>query len=152
MRKFLVLAPIAVLLAGCGSSKHAVPPRTDALDQSAAKFVVRIQAELRLGEFPLAWRTLDPVERRLISVQRLASCYPRNEFAATVTFHASRVGGVSWTVPGTSAPVAAKEVTVTATSPGRPRQTFAQHLVRIHGRWAWMLSGHYFELARRGRC
>lgn len=148
----LVLAPIGILLAGCGSSRHHSSARNHALDQSAARFVVRTQAELRLGEFGRAWRTLAPAERRLISARRLASCYPRNEFATTVTFHASRVGDVSWTVPGTSAPAAAKEVTVTATSPGRPKETFTQHLVRLHGRWAWMLSGHYFELARRGKC
>jgi hypothetical protein len=152
VRRFLVLAPIGLLLAGCGSSKHVAPRRNHALDESAANFAVRTQAELRLGSFAKAWRTLHPVEQRVISVKRLASCYPRNEFAATVTFHASRVGDVSWTVPGESAPVAAKEVTLTATSPGRPKQTFTQHVVRLHGRWAWMLSRQYFELARRGRC
>ena len=152
MRKCLLLAPIGLLLAGCGSSKHVAPRRNHALDVSAANFVVRTQAELRLGNFAQVWRTLHPVEQRVVSVKRLASCYPRNEFATTVTFHASRVGDVSWTVPGLSAPVAAREVTVTATSPGRPKQTFTQHIVRLHGGRAWMLSRQYCDLARRGKC
>ena len=145
---------LTTVLAGCGSSAKTPKPNGDirALDQSAARFVVRIQAQLKRGEFAQAWRTLHPAERRVVSARRLASCYPRNQFPGTVTFRATRTRDVRWLVPGTSDSVRAKEVSVTATSPGQPKQTFTQHVVRRDGRWAWMLSKHYFDAARRGRC
>jgi hypothetical protein len=69
-----------------------------------------------------------------------------------VTFRASDVADVRWTVPGTGETTDAKEVTVSATSTGAPKQTFKQHVVRVARGWAWMLSSAYFQRAKNGKC
>jgi Tfp pilus assembly protein PilW len=140
------------LASGCGSVKREDTRAERALNQSAARFAVETQAQLRRGQYRRAWRTLHPVEKHVVSASRLASCYPRNDFAGTVTFRASRAADVTWRVPGASKSTDAKAVTVTATSPGRPKDTFIQHLVRIDGHWTWMLSRKFFEAAKNGRC
>jgi hypothetical protein len=155
MRKsFAFAAAIGLLAAGCGSSKHAAATRTTGAAQAetAARFVVGIQAELRRGAFATAWRTLHPAQKRLVSAQRLSACYPHNAFPRTVTFRATRVRDVTWRVPGTAHPSQAKEVRVTATSSGRRVDSFAQHVVRVGGAWTWMLSRRFFDAARRGAC
>jgi hypothetical protein len=154
VRKFVALAFASVgLAAGCGSSDNGATTRSEqALNQSAARFVVRTQANLRLGKFERAWRSLHPAEKRVISAKRLASCYPRNEFPETVTFRATQTEDVDWLVPGTRESVEAKEVTVTARSPGQKPDTFTQHVVRLGGQWKWMLSETFFDKAKRGAC
>jgi hypothetical protein len=150
----IVLAAAALLAAGCGSSsKHATTQANNAsVDQSAVRFVVRLQAQLKRGQFALAWRTLHPAEKRVVSPGRLASCYPKNQFPGTVTFRATKARDVRWLVPGTRDSVDAKEVTVTATPASGSKQTFTQHLVRRGNGWAWMLSKQYFTAARSGGC
>jgi hypothetical protein len=154
VRKLMILVVLSVLLtSACKSSGNGSSTRNDhALDQGAARFAVRTQAGLRLGRFQRVWRSLHPAQKRVVSSARLASCYPRNEFPETVTFRATEVQDVSWKVPGTASPTESKEVTVTAKSPGRPAETFAQHVVRIGGRWTWMLSNKFFRAAKRGTC
>lgn len=151
---FLVL--VAALAAGCGSSSSTQQTSTRAdnrsVDQSAARFVVTIQAQLKRGQFARAWQTLHPAEKRVVSAQRLASCYPKSQFPGTVTFRATKTRDVRWLVPGTSDSADVKEVTVTATLGDGSKQTFTQHLVRRGGGWAWMLSKQYFNAARRGAC
>lgn len=145
-----------LLAAGCGSKSNggsATPsPAETRENQSAAQFVVHVQAQLKQGKFAAAWRTLHPAEKRAVSAQRLASCYPRNQFPGTVTFRARDVADVRWLVPGTGDTTDAKEVTVTVTSPGQAKQTFKQHVVRRGGGWAWMLSSAYFGRAKSGKC
>jgi hypothetical protein len=147
-------AALAVMAAGCGSSGNSgtTVARSSADDKAAAQAVVRVQAELRRGNFANAWRSLHPAEKRVISVQRLASCYPRNAFPRPVTFRASEVRDVVWQVPGSTTISEAKEVTVTATSAGKTLETFKQHSVRVGGTWTWMLSRAYFAKAKRGAC
>jgi hypothetical protein len=160
VRKSLVIAFAGVFLAaGCGSSTTSptITPSTPSKaetkqNQNAAQFVVRIQAELKQGKFAQAWRTLHPAEKRAVSAQRLASCYPRNQFPGTVTFRARDVADVRWTVPGTGDTTDAKEITIAVTSPGQPSQSFKQHVVRSGGGWAWMLSSAYFTRAKSGTC
>ena len=154
MRKaFALAAAVALLAAGCGSSKHeGATGRSSPGNQAAAQAVVRVQAELRRGQFATAWRTLHPAEKRVISAKRLASCYPRNAFPRTVTFRASEVRDVVWQVPGSSAISEAKEVTVSASSGGKTLDTFKQHAIRVGGTWTWMLSRQYFAQAKRGTC
>ena len=154
MRKLFALgAALSLIAAGCGGGKKAATPtRNTALDQSAARFVVRIQAELRRGNFARAWRSLHPVQKRAVSRRRLASCYPRNAFPRTVTFRATKVQDVSWQVPGSNTFSEAKEVTVTARSAGKTVDTFTQHVVSLSGAWTWMLSASFFRAAKRGSC
>jgi hypothetical protein len=150
-----VAAAVAALAAGCGSSgskgttTHADNP---AVDESAARFVVKVQAQLKRGQFAQAWQTLHPAEKRVVTAQRLASCYPKNQFPGTVTFRATKTRDVRWLVPGSKDSVDAKEVTVTATLADGSKQTFLQHLVRRGSGWSWMLSRQYFNAARRGSC
>jgi hypothetical protein len=149
------LLALAALAAGCGSSGTSTSTagrRDRAVDQSAARFAVRTQAQLKKGQFAAAWRTLHPAEKRVVSAQRLAACYPKNQFPGTVTFRATRTRDVTWLVPGTQDSVPAKEVAITVTSSTQPKQTFTQHLVRRGGGWAWMLSDHYFRAAKAGHC
>jgi hypothetical protein len=151
----LLLLLLAGLLAGCGSSGNGSTASTSgdtALDQSAARFAVRNQALLKQGKFAAAWRTLHPAEKRVVPAARLAACYPKNQFPGTVTFRATKTRDVRWLVPGTSNSTDAKDVTVTATTAGQPKQTFEQHLVRRGSGWAWMLSAKYFAAAKAGRC
>jgi hypothetical protein len=143
-------AAVALLASGCGTSTHAVNRHPG--DEAAAKAVVRVQAQLRRGNFALAWQSLHPAERRVLSVQRLSSCYPRNEFPRTVTFRAKQVRDIVWQVPGTKTISEAKEVTVTATSSGKAVDTFKQHVVRVGRTWTWMLSRHFFNAAKNGKC
>jgi hypothetical protein len=153
MRRCCLLVLTPVLLAACGSTKHVETSTTPTgADESAARFAVRVQAQLKRGRFAQAWRTLHPAEKREVSAHRLASCYPKNQFPGTVTFRATKTRDVRWLVPGTSSSVPAKEVTVTVTSAGGPKQTLAQHLVRVSGGWAWMLSKQYFSAAKAGSC
>jgi hypothetical protein len=156
VRKVFVLgATLALLAAGCGSSNSAGTTtlrKTSPGDQAAARAVVRVQAQLRRGEFSTAWRTLYPAEKRVISADRLAACYPANAFPRTVTFRASLVEDVSWEVPGTSTFSEAKEVTVRAESGGKTVDTFKQHTVRVGKGWTWMLSRAFFDKARSGGC
>jgi hypothetical protein len=153
VRKFSVVAAFALLAGGCGSgSAPKAPTRNAALDESAARFVVAVQADLRRGRFQRAWKSLHPAEKRALSAQRLASCYPRNRYPRTVTFTAKSVRDVSWTVPGTSGLSDAEAVTVTARSAGKTIETFDQHIVRSAGSWRWMLSSAFFDRARRGGC
>jgi hypothetical protein len=152
-----LLVLTALLLAACGSTKHAqtrseTTVNRNAADEAAARLAVRVQAELKQGRFAAAWRTLHPAERRLISAQRLASCYPAREFPRRVTFRAHEATDVRWTVPGTNETTDAKEISVTATSPGQPKQSFKQHVVLVGGTWRWMLNSAYFERAKNGRC
>jgi hypothetical protein len=154
-KRSFIFAAVAVLAAGCGSdAKNTVTTNRGEreLDQSAARFVVQVQAQLKRGKFAQAWRTLHPAERRVVSAKRLASCYPKDQFRGTVTFRATKTRDVRWLVPGTKDSVDAKEVTVTAASSGGPKQTFTQHLVRTNGGWAWMLSEQYFDAAKSGSC
>jgi hypothetical protein len=148
----ILLSTAAVLASGCGSKPKRSTAQERALDQGAARFVVRTQANLKLGKFSLAWRSLHPAQRRVVSAARLASCYPRGAYPGTVTFRATEVRDVSWTVPGTTAPTDAKEVTVTARSAGRLLDTFNQHVVRVGGKWTWMLSRTFFGRAKSGAC
>jgi hypothetical protein len=151
----LLLAAVAVVAAGCGSSSSdGTTTRADnaAVDRSAARFVVKLQAQLKRGQFALAWRTLHPAEKRVVSAQKLASCYPKNQFPGSVTFRATKTRDVRWLVPGTKDSVDAKAVTVTATPSRGSKQTFEQHLVRRGGGWVWMLSTQYFDAARSGGC
>ena len=149
MRKGTAIALAAALLAsGCGSSGKKT---TSKLDESAAKFAVAVQAQLKSGRFSSAWRSLHPAEQKVVSAQRLASCYPRNEFAGAVTFRARKVRDVRWTVPGGDT-TDAKEVTIAATSPNRPKDIFRQHVVRMRGHWTWMLSRAYFTKATSRKC
>jgi hypothetical protein len=154
-KTFALGTAVALLAAGCGSGKHSTgttAARTSPGNQAAAQAVVRVQAELRRGQFATAWRSLHPAEKRAISARRLASCYPRNAFPRTVTFRASEVRDVVWQVPGTKTISEAKEVTVTASSGGKSLVTFKQHTVRVGGAWTWMLSRQYFAKAKRGKC
>jgi hypothetical protein len=154
-KAFALVTAVAVLAAGCGNGKHSATTtlaRTSAGDEAAAQAVVRVQAELRRGQFATAWGSLHPAEKRVISARRLASCYPRNAFPRTVTFRASEVRDVVWQVPGSTTISEAKEVTVTATSGGKKVATFKQHTVRVAGTWTWSLSRQYFAKAKRGSC
>jgi hypothetical protein len=149
----VLLLLLTVLAAGCGSSSDSkTSTESHALDQSAARFVVQVQALLKRGRFAAAWRTLHPAEKRVVPVARLASCYPKGQFPGTVTFRATKTRDVNWLVPGTTDSVAAKEVTVSAVSTGRPKQTFTQHIVRRGSEWSWMLSRQYFAAAKSGKC
>jgi hypothetical protein len=153
VRKDVAAASLLVLLiAGCGSSRRHAPNRNQALDQSAARFAVQIQAQLLRGEFTRAWRTLYPTQKRVVSAERLSTCYPRSAYPSTVTFRATEVRDVAWTVPGTTKTTPAKELTITATSRGRPKLIDTQHVVRADGGWTWMLSAKYFGRAKRGAC
>jgi hypothetical protein len=150
-----LLLSLAFVAAGCGSSSKTsattTSPDESNASESAARFVVAVQAQLKRGQFAKAWKTLHPAERRVISAQRLASCYPRGQFPGTVTFRARDARDVRWTVPGGQTEDA-KEITIVATSPGQPKQTFKQHVVRENGAWKWMLSSAYFKQARAGKC
>jgi hypothetical protein len=153
-RLFALGAALALLAAGCGSDRASTTTTATAGpgDEAAAHALVRVQAELRRGNFATAWQSLHPAERKVVSVQRLAACYPRTEFPRTVTFRATRIEDVVWQVPGTSTISEAKAVTITAASGGRKVATFKQHAVRAGGRWTWMLSSAYFKKARNGTC
>src|SRR5919108_6456811 len=151
--RWLILGAIAALLvAGCGGKSKASRAHAQAVDRSAALFAVRVDADLRSGRFARAWRTLHPGQKRVVSARRLAACYPGDQYPRRVTFEATAVRSVGWTVPGTRRPVQAKAVTVNAKSRGQVIQTFTQHVVRSGRAWAWMLSGAYFRAATRGRC
>jgi hypothetical protein len=156
VRKLFVLgAALALLATGCGSSNGngtTALPRTSPGNEAAARAVVRVQAQLRRGEFAAAWRTLHPAEKRVISASRLAACYPADAFPRTVTFRAIEEQDVSWEVPGTNTFAEAKEVTVKAESAGKTVDTFKQHTVRVGPRWTWMLSRAFFNKARAGGC
>ena len=156
VRKLFVLgAALALVAAGCGSSNggsSTALPRTSPGDKAAAQAVVRVQAQLRRGQFAAAWRTLHPAEKRVISVTRLAACYPADAFPRTVTFRAIEEQDVSWQVPGANTFAEAKEVTVKAESGGKTVDTFKQHTVRVGRQWAWMLSRAFFNKARAGSC
>ena len=154
MRKLaqLMLA-VAALVAGCGDGGGSTTTTRNAgQDRSAARFVIGVQAQLRRGEFRQAWRSLHPAQKRAVSAQRLASCYPRNAYPRSVTFRATEVRDVSWHVPGTSGLSDAEAVAVTATARGRTVDSFEQHIVRAGGGWRWMLSRAFFVRARRGSC
>ena len=150
-----LLVVLASVAAGCGSSSKTsattTKPDESNASESAARFVVAVQAQLKRGQFAKAWKTLHPAEQRVISAQRLASCYPRDQFPGTVTFSARNARDVRWTVPGGETEDA-KEITIVATSSGQPKQTFTQHVVRENGAWKWMLSSAYFKQARAGKC
>jgi hypothetical protein len=153
VRKLSLLGAVALLAAGCGDGGSTTTlARKRALDQSAARFVVRVQAQLRRGRFAQAWRSLHPAQQRVVSASRLASCYPHNYYPRTVTFRASEVRDVSWQVPGTSGLADAEAVTVTAKSGGKVIDTFDQHVVRRGSAWRWILSRTFFDSARRGVC
>jgi hypothetical protein len=157
MRRLVVLAVAPLVVAACGSHSATQSATTTSrhekiADESAAQFVVRVQAQLKRGQFAQAWQTLHPAERRVVSAQRLGACYPRDEFPGAVTFRARAVRDVRWTVPGTGNTTDAKEITLTATSSAAPKQTFKQHVVRRGSGWAWMLSSAYFRRAKTGSC
>ncbi|MGB2953222.1 MAG: hypothetical protein WBB74_07495 [Gaiellaceae bacterium] len=152
LRLLGITAVTASFVASCGSGSHPPPSRVTAIDQSAARFVVGVDADLRSGKFPHAWRSLHPAQKRVVTAPRLATCYPSHQLPPTVTFVASKVATVAWTVPGTTRPTQAKEVTVTAKSRGRVVDTFVQHVVRVGDRWAWMMSRAFFRAAKRGAC
>jgi hypothetical protein len=150
-----LLVLVAFVIAGCGSSSKTsattTSPDESNASESAARFVVAVQAQLKRGQFAKAWKTLHPAERRVISAQRLASCYPRDQFPGTVTFRARNARAVRWTVPGGETEDAT-EITIVATSAGQPKQTFKQHVVRENREWKWMLSAPYFKRAKAGTC
>jgi hypothetical protein len=151
-----LLVLLAFVAAGCGSNSKtsattATSPDESNASESAARFVVAVQAQLKRGQFAKAWKTLHPAEKRVVTVQRLASCYPRDQFPGTVTFRARNARDVRWTVPGGETEDA-KEITIVATSTGQPKQTFKQHVVRENGAWKWMLSNAYFKQAKAGTC
>jgi hypothetical protein len=153
MRRCAIAAALALaaLAAGCGDSGSTTTSgRNAALDQSAGRFVVGIQAQLRRGRFAQAWHSLHPAEQRAVSASRLASCYPRTYYPRTVTFRASEVRDVSWQVPGTTGLSDAEAVTVTARSGGKTIDTFDQHIVRRGNAWRWILSADFFAKAKRG--
>jgi hypothetical protein len=154
VRKLGVIACLALVAAGCGNggSTTTTTARNSALDESAARFVVRVQAQLRRAQFPAAWQTLHPAEQRVVSATRLASCYPRNYYPHTVTFRATQVKDVSWRVPGTSGLANAEAVTVTAHAGGKTIDTFDQHIVRRNHAWRWVLSQAFFDKAKTGAC
>jgi hypothetical protein len=159
VRKVFVLgAALMLLAAGCGSGGdkasegRTTAPQTTPGNQAAAQEVVRVQAQLRRGQFAAAWRTLHPAEKRVMSAQRLAACYPADAFPRTVTFRATVVQDVSWQVPGTESFAEAKEVTVKAEAAGETVDTFKQHAVQVGKRWTWMLSRAFYDKARKGTC
>jgi hypothetical protein len=153
VRKLWVVGVFALAAAGCGSGGGSTTvARNTALDESAARFVVQVQAQLRRGHFAQVWRSLHPAEQRVVSARRLAACYPRGYYPRSVTFKASEVRDVSWRVPGTSGLSDAEAVTVTASSGGQTIDTFDQHIVRRAGAWRWILSRAFFEKADRGTC
>ncbi len=154
---WLLVLTLALVAAGCGSKSTTgstttrTSPNESNANESAARFTVLVQAQLKRGQFAAAWKTLHPAEKRLVSAQRLASCYPRGQFPRSVTFRARNARDVRWTVPG-GATSDAKEITIVATSPNQPKQTFTQHVVRANGGWTWMLSSAYFKRAKNGNC
>jgi hypothetical protein len=154
VRKLSLVGVLALVASGCGSSggSSTTIMRNTALDQSAARFVVRVQADLRRGRFQQVWRSLHAAQKRVVSAERLASCYPRNRYPQTVTFRATEVRDVSWQVPGTTGLSDAEAVMVTAKSGGKTLETFDQHIVRSNGNWRWMLSRAFFAKAKRGAC
>ena len=153
MRKLATLCALALLASSCGDNGGSTTTaRNAALDESAARFVVNVQAQLRRGRFAQAWRALHPVQKRVVSAQRLARCYPRNAYPRTVTFRAHEVRDVSWNVPGTTGLSDAEAVAVTATSGGKTIDSFDQHITRSGDTWHWMLSRAFFNKARRGAC
>ena len=152
MRKLGLLAAV-LLISGCGNGGGSTTSaRNTGLDKSAARFVVAVQAQLRRGQFARAWRSLHPAEKRVVSAQRLAACYPRNAYPRTVTFRAHEVRDVTWNVPGTTGLSDAEAVAVTATAGGRTIDSFDQHITRTDGAWHWMLSRPFFRKAARGAC
>jgi hypothetical protein len=153
MRKLGCLCVIVLLAVGCGSDGGSpTAARNSALDQSAARFVVQVQAQLRRGRFAAAWRSLHPAEQRAVSASRLASCYPAGYYPRAVTFRANQVRDISWRVPGTSTLADAEAVEVTVKSSGKTIDTFEQHIVRRAGSWRWILSSAFFKRAVGGAC
>jgi hypothetical protein len=153
VRKLCVVAILALGAAGCGSGGGSTKAgRNTALDDSAARFVVQVQAQLRRGRFAQAWRSLHPAEQRVVSARRLAACYPNAYYPRSVTFQANEVRDVSWRVPGTSGLSDAEAVSVTASSGGQTIDAFDQHIVRRAGAWRWILSRAYYDRAKSGAC
>ena len=153
MRKSLTIAlAIALGASGCGSgARTRTSTKQSKADESAARFAVRHEVELAQRQFAAAWRSLHPSQKRVISVARLASCFPRDAYRGHVTFRARTVTNVRWTVPGSGNASAAKAVKLTATS-ADGSVTFTHHVVRVDGRWTWALSRESFEKVRRRRC
>ena len=153
MRKLCVLAAVALTAAGCGKGGSTTTvARNAALDESAARFVVRVQAQLRSGRFAAAWRSLHPAQQRAVSASRLASCYPSNFYPRRVTFRATEVRDVSWHVPGTAGRSQAEAVSVTVLAGGKTIDDFDQHIVRLRNAWRWSLNQPFYAKAKRGRC
>jgi hypothetical protein len=154
VRKLAAIGVLALLAAGCGSGGRSTTTnaRNSKLDESAARFVVRVQAQLRRGQFAAAWNSLHPAEQKVVSQARLASCYPRNYYPRSVTFRASEVRDVSWRVPGTSALSNAEAVTVSVLANGKTIDSFEQHIVRHANAWRWVLSQAFYNRAKSGAC
>lgn len=147
----------AALAAGCGSSSSegtTAPPT--AVTDPAARFVVRIDADLTRGRFRRVWRSLHPAQQRILSATALADCWSKQaQFERAVQFEARDVRDTAWTIPGGPAqpqPARAVRVRIFAVGSRKALDVFTQHVFRVGNRYRWIVRAKILRDFRHGAC
>jgi hypothetical protein len=148
------LALVVLALVGCGSNHATATPKNSATPvsqkETAAHFVVRVNKYLRDGQFGRAWNVLHPLQRKRVTAEKFAGCWPRDPAdTPNAEYRVRAVYPEQWSVAGSPGQRPATAVTVAVISRaalenGEPVESevsrFTQHAFRVRGRWAWILS------------
>jgi hypothetical protein len=154
----LVVLPVvalALLAAGCGGSSAGDPETAAARPDTPDGMLKRVLAEHFRGQYRLAYDSLHPSHKALVTRENYAYCVGR--VLTTI-----ELGPVK-TVDVVDAPLhrngipqtTAKQVTLKITAvEGKMRDSWEQSFraVRVGGRWTWILPDSDVDDYRAGRC
>lgn len=154
----VVAAVAATLAAGCGSDERLPALKPTPVTDPAARFAVRVHADLTNGLFARAWRSLHPAQQRILDAPALARCWKlsgESKLRRRSVFEARDVTDTRWLVPGGPAKLQrskAVRVQIRDASSHDVVQTFVQHVFLVGDRYRWIVSEQILRAFRRAGC
>jgi hypothetical protein len=147
---------ILVGVSGCASGEDDSPGGPP-LAGDAAFFAMKVFADYGAQDFAEVWTDLHPAQQRLVPQDEFVACYAQQPGGLIpkidgwvdedATLEHIVVPGTSWRVRAIVVPV---DVTIVIEGPYTA--TWHVPIIRVHGRWAWILTGPYLRDFQSGRC
>jgi hypothetical protein len=156
MRRLAPVVALLVLASGCGGGENRSARPTVATDP-AARFAVRLDANLAKRRFRLAWRSLHPAQQRILSARALAACWSKSrtsDLEHRLRFVARRVRDEPARIPGgPRRPQPSRAISIRVLDPsGNVLDSFEQHVFAVGGSWRWIVSAGILHAFRSGSC
>jgi len=146
----VLVATLALLLAGCGGGGGSAAP-----SESAGAFITRILSEELRGQWAQQWTELHPGHQKLITKAQYVACsrsLGTNIATGKEVFRVLAIEDEPIHVRGIPQHTS-KLVTITVRQRGEASGlTYRLHAVAVGGRWRWILGNRFLDELARGRC